>query len=135
VTHSFTSVDSELAPAIDGLRARRNDFAYPVGCDVGPGCLREKRDALPSPTRHVGYQNVVSKVKLRLEENPPTSRIVASPTRAVKARGDLSAKSGGCVSVRERRTRAREELAVQDLGHLVVGNGQEILVSRGLTLD
>jgi hypothetical protein len=133
VIHILTSIDVELSAAIDPFGSWRDDFTNPIGGDVGPGRIGKERDAFSTPPGDVGYDDVITKMKLRLEKNPPTSGVVPAATRTVEAVGDFSAESRGRVSVRERRPGARKELSIQDLAHQMVGHCQEVRVSRWLS--
>src|SRR5882724_1532059 len=70
---ALASVDAHLAAAVDRARARRHDFAHPVGWLSESDDVRENGHAVAAPPGEVGYDHVLAEVQLRLEEQPPAA--------------------------------------------------------------
>ena len=121
-------VDPKLPAAVDALGGRREDFANPVRSEGEVGRIRYRGHALTPPTGQVGHQHVLAEMKLRLVEDPPASGSALAVVEWSKHR----AEAGRGNRVARRRPRAQEELAVQDLRHLVLGGAQHVFVRRSL---
>jgi hypothetical protein len=67
-------------------------------------------------------------VKLGLVENPPAAWRAVRRTRLAREGSQVLADARPGEGVRRRRTRAHDELAVDELGHHVVGDLHEIVV-------
>src|SRR5262249_9394378 len=122
VRDPLAGVDAHLAAAVDATRRRRDDLADPVGRlrEVRRGW--ERRHALTAPAGPVGNQDVVAQVQLGLEDDPPapgTGWVAGVP---VEGPDQVAARYRGGVRVRRSGARGHEELAVDDLGDLVIGD-------------
>src|SRR6266571_1276384 len=128
VSNARLRVDSQLPAPVDPLGGGREDLANPVGGEGEEGDIRYRGHALPSPTGQVGHDHVLAEVQLGLEEDSPASGTIMPVAERDKGAVELGAGN----RVPRRRPRAQEELAVQDLGHLVLGGAQHVFVGRSL---
>lgn len=97
----------------DPLGARRHDLTHTVRGEREEGGVRKRRHALAPSTREVGHQRVLSEVKLRLVQDPPTA---AAAIAATKRRPQVpdQARTGKCVA--RRLSRATRASPVHDFG-------------------
>ena len=71
-------VEATLVGDVDPPRARAEDFADPVGREVGPCAFRTGRHPLAAPAREIRDQHVGAEVQFRLEQDPPAARAAAT---------------------------------------------------------
>src|SRR5262245_38383279 len=67
-------------------------------------------------------------MQLRFVENPPVTGFASSAWWAIKAAEEIAPNGRRGPRVRCRRTRAREQLAIDDLGDEMVRNGDQVVV-------
>lgn len=119
-------VERELARAIEAGGRRGQDLAHPIGCECDEGVRRGGGHALASPTGKVWDDDVLGQVQLWLIQDPP------APWAAVT---ELQVGDEGCSESRRThgmrygRSRAREQLAIDDLSREVLGQREDILVA------
>ena len=128
VRHARLGVDAQLPAAVDTPGGGGEHLANPVRSKGEEGLLRHGGQPLPSPPGEVGHDHVLSKVKLRLVEDPPAPRAAGAVVEGTKQPCRAETPS----PMPRRGPRAQEELAVQDLRHLVLGSVQDVLVRRAL---
>src|SRR5262249_48698587 len=128
VSYPLRRVDRHLAGPVETTRSGRDHLADPIWGERDPDDVRDRRHALDSPPGDVWVQDVLSEMQLRLVENPPATGFASSAWWAIKAAEEIAPDGRRCPRVRCRRTRAREQLAVDDLGNEMVGHGDQVVV-------
>ena len=129
VRHPRLRVDAQLPAAIDAPGGGGEHLAHPVRGEREEGLLRHGRQPLAPPAGEVGHDDLLSEVKLGLVEDPPAPGAAAA---LVERSPDEEPKPGRRHRVSRGRPRAQEQLAIQDLGHLVLRGVQHVLVRRAL---
>lgn len=127
VTNTLPPVDGELFGSIDRGGGRRQDLADPIGGKLERARLGQGGHALATPTGDIGDEHVSMQVKLGLIEDDPST---GTATTAVERPIELCSKARGSTSVVRRRTRARDQLAVEELCHEICGDLSEVIVCR-----
>jgi hypothetical protein len=122
-------VDPELATAIDPLGCGREHLADPIGHQGEERLTGDGRHSLPPPASQVRHNDVLAEMQLRLVEDPPPAGPVDTPVEGISENhADLRSHR----RVRLPRPGAQEQLPIEDLGHLVLGGVQHVLVRRAL---
>jgi hypothetical protein len=122
-------VDPELATAIDPLGCGREHLADPIGHQGEERLTGDGRHSLPPPASQVRHNDVLAEMQLRLVEDPPPAGPVDTPVEGISENhADLRSHR----RVRLPRPGAQEQFPIEDLGHLVLGGVQHVLVRRAL---
>lgn len=122
-------VGGTLGRQVEGAGRGGEDLADPVGDEGAEGGVgRELRHALAAPADDVGDEDVVAEVDLGLDQDPPAAGAAAA---LVERPVHLVADCADRVGVPEPRTRVEIERAADDLGDLVGGSVDDVLVGGG----
>jgi len=118
-------VDGELAGAIEAAGGGREHFTDPVGWEGEEHVLRRRWHALALPACHVGDDDLLSQVQLWLIQDPPAAGTAVAELHA----GDESgAQCRIAEGMRARRARTYEQLSVDNLTHLMLGQRDDVVV-------
>src|SRR5437870_1995283 len=79
--NEFARVDGHFLVAIESRSARRQCLTNPIGRNVCPRTGRCRRHAFTTPPRDIRNENVIAKMQLRLEDDPPTAWTTASSVK------------------------------------------------------
>ncbi len=119
-------VDVELEDSVTTGSARRQHLAYPLRRNLKVSQVPIKLvRGLRSPACQIGNQDVVAEMQLGFMENRPTTR-PSSPE--LERRREKTANPTRASDVSRGRARLQVELARDQLGDLMLGGVQHILV-------
>jgi len=128
--HALARVDRHLPRPVDAPRRGRDHLADPVRRERERRRVREDRQPLAPPSRPVGDEHVVTEVQLGPEQDPPAARPGRVAGISVERTDDVTTDERRGVRVWRCRPGAHDELAVDDLGDLRVGDLHQVLVGR-----
>src|SRR2546422_32307 len=130
----FARVDRHLAVAVERAGAGGERLAGPVRSLLEPGDVREFGHVLAPPARKIRDEDIVAEVQLGLVQDPPAARLPCRARRLVEG-AQVHAHRRGGERVGRGGPGARDQLAVDELGHQVLGSLDDVLVggppSRG----
>src|SRR5207249_3350529 len=73
VADALARVNAQFWHAVDGLRRRGEDFAYPIRRDGDGRRVREYRQACSKPAAQIRNDDVSTQMKLGFVQNPPAA--------------------------------------------------------------
>jgi hypothetical protein len=127
VRHAGLCINGALVAAVVTLGRGGQHFAKPVGCDVNPCLVGQIRETFAAPGSNIRHDHLVAQMQLGfVHENPPAG----SSLTELKRRTEDTLKCARRRCVPRRRSRMRDEAAVDDLGHEVRRDGLEVGVCR-----
>jgi len=104
------------------------NLAHPVGPEFEERDVRDLRHTFAPPACQIGHHDLAHDVKRRFVEDDPSARAAAA---SLEWGAELLAQRRCGDGVRRSRARARDQLAVDDLGHQVFRDLEQIVVRGG----
>ena len=131
--HAGARVEGELPLAIEGSARRREDLADPIRNDAHECLVRDGGQSLEPPRGKIGYEDGVAALEMEFglrKEDPAARAAQATAERTVQQAREACLGLG----IPQRGTRARAELALDDLGDDPFRRREDILVAGAAAL-